>query len=359
MMDLIIGMHKIKYSTLDDIMKLRDDCDIVNLFIDVHTIISKIYRKTENTEWINTGNNNDMFLAIDLLNLAAHYRRYLYKKGKSNRIFFVFDNKIPRYQSELISYGNIYFDRYSEANIAYRELNEFVERVMSNFHKLCVYFEDISFIKTSGIDDSVKIQYLINKFSGQNFIMSKYEHMFQLINNDNTEIILPNRDNSYIINRNNLYDNILDKLKFRPSHVDYQIFNIYLTVQGLKCRDVPSMSIRGRVKVLQLLDYMISEEFITNTVSLKTFSAMFKDVMRFDDEEVAVMERRYKALNAKLGAMALSSSEKSSIDNQIFHLFDRDKIEALNNKLPSDKQISFLDLYKNKVVTKRKEMRWD
>jgi len=350
MVDILINASRIKYDILSDIFKdYTIDESYVNFYIDFHSIIYRIYKNEFNSDIIND-KNLIKCIVVSILNTVSHYRRFLsVKLKKNNRIFIIFNDKIPDYQSSYIEYGRLYYDRYSKANKDYSSINAALEDSLSFVKELCSYFEELYFIDVSRIDEVNTITQLMTKYDGCNIIYTKNELNYQLVNSVNpTFILYPDRDHSKLFNKSNIYDFVLTGKKFRPKHMTAEIFPIYLTLIGLSKRDVPSITIRGMVKIMKVIDLMLENELISNSVSIQEFIYQLSKIVTVSESDKELIYNRYMAISYKLGLVGLSSIKKQQIDSCIIDLYDQNGLVKLNDSLGEAYILNISDLNKNK-----------
>lgn len=355
MTDILINSSRIKYDILNE---LFDDYPItettVNFFIDFHDIVYRLYKQDLNAD-VTNDSTIVKSLVVSIINTIAHYRRYLSTKlKKNNRIFIIFNKQIPDYQSKQIEYGRYYYDRYSKANANYSGINKALFTAIDFIKEMVQYFENIYFIESNRIEEVDVMRYLFDQYpNSANIVMSRNELNFQLVNyNDNVKILYPDRDKSKIFNKRTLFDFILSDKKFRPSYLTPDIYPLYLTMMGLKKRDVDSVTIRGVVKLLKCLDLMVENQMITNKVSINQFVHELGKIITLSDFDKETIIARYKAISCELSVLSLTETKKKIIDSNIVDLYDQNGLVELNDSLGDKFIMNLSDLNKNKRVGK-------
>lgn len=355
MTDILINASRIKYDILTDIFEDHPITDkSVNFFIDFHDIIYRLYKQDLNADVINDPTLVKS-IVVSIINTISHYRRYISTKlKKNNKIFIVFNRKIPDYQSKQIEYGRYYYDRYSKANVNYSGINQALFTAVDFIKEMVQYFEDIYFIDSNRIEEVDVIRYLFDKYpDSTNIIMTRNELNYQLVNfNNNVLILYPDRDKSKIFNKYTLFDFILSDKKYRPTHLTSDIYPVYLTMMGLKKRDIDSITIRGIVKLLKSLDLMVENQLITNKVSINQFTHELSKIITLSDFDKETIVARYKAISCELSVLSLTEVKRKIIDSCLVNLYDQNGLVDLNDSLGDKFIMNISDLNKNKRVGK-------
>ena len=354
MIDVLINASRIKYEILSTLFEeVVIDDHTVNLYVDLHSVIYRLYMSRNNPIVVND-RNAVKSMVVSILNSVGHYRRFLATRlKKNNRIFIVFNRKIPDYQSKQIEYGRKYYDRYSYANQEHCSINNSMDAVVGYLKDLCQFFEDIFFIDCEAVEEMDAIGYLIGKYDGFNVVYTNNELNYQLVENNDTIILYPSRDKSKIITRDTLFDFILADNKYRPTIADYRIYPIYLTLAGLSKRDVPSLTVKGKVKTIKLLEMMIAGGLISNDVSVSQFIKILTTITELSKDEQDHLSSRYRAICARLGQVALGEGKKKRIEAGLVNLYDQNNLDELNDSLGGEFSLAIQDLNKNKHAGKR------
>jgi len=347
MLDGIIGMNKLKYAKLKELewlSKNHSDTEL-DLYIDLASIFSRLYIKNNVSDVLNYSGNPVVAIISGVINIVAHYRKYIYSMGYSNKIYLIFNPSIPIYQASILSYGHKHFDKYSKANADYKALNDIIDKALMGIRDICNHVNDLYFPDTNKIEDYVAVAHLMD-VDRKTLVISNYEEYYLLLPyNDIT--ILSTRKNSYIVNRDNVIEKMLESSKFDSKYISYKLLSHIFTIIGIKNREVKAALGFGRVKALRLLERLLDEEMITNDISIKQLLRIISHGV--DEDVVADLYARYQMLDVKFATKAITKGQAARIENTCIDMYDRSGLEEINNNVHNEHVIDFISLYKSSV----------
>lgn len=337
MIDKMINSQRVKYAILDELFKgdVLKDKDTVNIYFDMHTVISNLYRDNQSAEIAAILNDGSVVeLVIGILNLAAHYRRYFHKyHGKCNKIFFILNKKIPNYNSSQMPYGHVFFDRYSSCNKNHELVNYVYEKMLTPLKEMIKGFKWMYLIESSAIEDTATIKYLAVNHPGHNIIFTKTELLYQLVNDD-FMILRPSFDKTVLLTKQNLLSNYFGDVKYTPDYMTSEILPVFQTILGVRERNIDSMNIRGKVKLAKIFDKMLDGRIISNNVTIKSFIDVFMQVCQTDDSDFYdTLYYRYCAISAQMSFLALTRVEMAKINACIEDTYHDNSINEFNDYL--------------------------
>lgn len=208
---IIIG-SAVKYNNLAKLISTSyygSNCTEVNLFIDMNSVIKKVY----SMDSIKFDTTEQFDLAASMINLCGHYRNFFKSIGVTTNIFIIYGLNCPKIND---TYVKDYNSRFMQSYIKNRDTNEYVESNVKILKMLCQYlpkihFFDISFNETSAMIDYTLKQLWVGKEEDkvENIILTKDVLALQLIPMYNARVIRPYKTNegdmSYIVDNNNLW----------------------------------------------------------------------------------------------------------------------------------------------------------
>lgn len=184
-----LGIYKIKYSILDDL----DLKKISSFHIDLNSILQILFKYNAT---IDTKYPFKFSIASAILNLVAHFRAYFVKNK--------WDVKIYMYYSDM---GD-------------KRLVKHIEDSIELVSIICKYIPNLYIITNDDVDIKLAMNYFIDKDDA--CIFTKNQILYQFISK-HVYVLRPSRDNSYIVNKKNLYN------KLTKSDNDYTISHELLT----------------------------------------------------------------------------------------------------------------------------------
>lgn len=350
----VIGINKIKFSVLNEILKIPDKYETINFHIDLHDIISFMYRDNVQSEIANSPQELVVSITNSIIALCEHYRKYFSKSYNTN-FYLHCSRELPHFQNKIIPFGNNYYDRYSLLNSRFHVANQVVNKSMEFLKDIISYIPHVYYVDTPTVWDTFAMKYIIDRKSDEfNIVMTKDTLKFQLVCN-NCVIFRPKRDDSYVIDRKNFCEMITIDKAFTPKHMDYTMYQYIIIINGSKELDVPPIN-KGFVKLLKLFDSMIEADILTNNMSSKSFIRLFNDFVAGNENNEQLLIDRYRAMIANnveiLGKGSLESIEYSINKD----LYDMNTLEEINKHFPNDDKINIYALSKSRV--KKSNLRW-
>lgn len=290
----VFGMHKIKYSVLDNM-----NIGHVNAFhINLNTILNYV-----KTHYGNLTNEKDYLYIIvsQILNLTAHYRHYFIKNKMSPDIYI--------YSSDF--------------NGEFRDIIKLLKII-------CQYIPRVYFIKTNKISTSSAILYVASKKEyDKNLILTKSKADVLLVNK-RIKVLKSNKDKSILYS----HDDVFSKFTKNDytGNVSWKLLPIFYALTGLSGDQIKKY---GPAKALKLLNKALDDKCIVNEYynNAKHFLDDMGDVLDLNDTERRIFIDNYKSANVVAKYLKVSSPIfKEMIDNSIIDKFAKNDLKALNNK---------------------------
>ena len=365
MVPRLISTSKIKFVVLEDMFKKVDiRSDMVNLYIDGYYVFYKLFKAEYTTDVYQTDFNRFVTdTVVSFLNVIAHYRRFIVTRlHKNNRIFIINNRSVPKYQSDIVKkYGKEYYEKLYPTHFEYGAINTLIDHALEMATDLCQYLEDIFVINSRKIEDHTTIAYLKNKTDGYHIYLSRNELMYLLLD-DNSCLIYPKRDSSYLVTKENCFTKIFKGVKYKPENLtaDYMLF--YLMLTGVKSRNISGTCIKGTVKGAKILESMITDGVLDSSSSINYFIELLPNYINREltDDEMMKLKNVAKAIDLRTSVAALTSSQKNKIDTGIVNLFDQIGLEEINQLAERESDIiNLTDLNMNRVKPERSYWNWD
>lgn len=351
----VIGSSRIKYEVLNEICKPINPkkYQMCCMLIDAHAIFDRLYRP-DNINLIDTTLEQTVAdIVINLMNVIGHYRRYIATRFQlDNDIFVSYNREPPRYQTELFPmfYEKRFSRRYDDK---YKFITNAIDQAWSFICMISNYFEGIYCIDLPEVDEFATLVKAsdFDKLSPAvlKLVFAKNPYSHQILRDDRTFIISEKRDYSVLLSRENYFNlGITKDIKNRDEIVEFltpNILPIIWTMCGLKeCSVGPSPFVKsggpnGICKIA--VKIMKHDRYNADTISLKEFLRVMPDYYKIDYIQIAprypTLERRYRVLDYRLAAAAITPSQYSKIRSQLIDLFDENELEKMNELLADRK----------------------
>lgn len=270
-MEAIFNLFKVKFEYLDRLInKHCPDVSAgseVNVFINLEPVMRKLssaniedYLKVKKEEKI-------IEMISCIFNLAAHYRLF-FKKNKIKSYVYIYMSDTSRD----INYKNRHFipDYRESFNHKYKTqpkymtLNKTLLSSMNLLQIIMEYIDGVYFIKSGSTEASV-IPHMINKMypnNRTNFIISNEKYEYQYTNN-NYYIIVPKKEESFIVTKENVIENLKIDLKVKTNlTINSSFITTILSLIGDEHRGIPKLKRVGLSTILKVLNDAIENNII-------------------------------------------------------------------------------------------------
>lgn len=290
----VFGVHKIKYSVLDNL-----EIGKVNAFhINLNTILNFV-----NTHYGSLSNEKDYLYIIvsQILNLVAHYRHY-FIKHKMNPDIYIYSS----------------------------DLNGKFKDTLRLLKVITQYIPRVYFIKTNKIVTGAAILYVSSKDKYKKNLVLTKSKMDILLVNKKIKVLKSNKDKSILYTHEDVFS------KFTKNDysgkVSWKLLPIFYALTGLSGNQIKK---HGPAKVLKILNNALDSHLIVNEYysNAKHFLDDMEDTLNLNDLEKEVFIDNYHNADIVGKYRQISSPIfKEMIDNSIIDKFAKDDLKALNNK---------------------------
>jgi len=259
---------KVKYEHLDTILKERlQDIRLsssVNVIIDLKELFRKIFRPGTLPD------SPDIpllieELAADVINTIAHYRNYLYKKGKYSSFYLLYSkNECEIMKAKEANYKREYYDKYFHNKAADKEVGykiDATKKVVELLEKIVNNVPNSMFIETSQFDEYTVSRFLVEKTNTNelNIILSNDELFMQLLN-DHTVMINMKSVTTELITKENAMKVLLGK----ENKVSIQLLPLIAAMTGTERYSLPNVKRFGPHKTFTVVEKLLDDRIILN-----------------------------------------------------------------------------------------------
>lgn len=330
----LIGASNIKYDVLDNIFKdVKISNDILNFYIDSDYVFHRLYRNAVMSDLFSVDKNTlIMDIVITMVNMIGHYRRYFVTRlHKDNRIFILFNTKVPAYQKHCYSdYGSEYYKKYDKSNKDYSELTDIIKTAYKFMQSILVYFEGVYCINNAGIENLTVIKFLQNNDNteGDYHLIFTRNHLACQLIDSNCSVLYTKRDHSYIATIKDCYKGILEGKKTNSGDLTPSTIPYCFALCGYRERDIEPTLCKGVVSAVKKLKKLWNSGNLNNNTSIPSFVESLESEIITDD-----IKHISEALTINLSEHAMTSDQKEMIMSSIYDLYDQEGIEAINEML--------------------------
>lgn len=323
--------------------------DKINVFINLESILSNLSILKDLDNKLLLERNFPIILESEIINLAAHYKRFFRKNNLTTRVFIYYTDLESeeflnyKYNDEFRSF---YTNKYLN-NPRFQLLGKtLIEKIIPRVSKIMEFIPYVYFINAKNIDSSL-VPYIISKEdpSYKNFIITndRYETQYQLINNFAVHHIRKSMRGTAI---NYSFDKtISDMVKTEDGEDLLKLFrnpSFYSTLLGIlgdKPRFIEQVKGLGVKTIGNKLDDGIKNGIIAfDTLSIQMIS------MCFDEENRKDIINNFKCTDILSQYNDLSEKNISEILVQIIDRFDYNSLLELNRTVYNDYQLKLEEL---------------
>lgn len=334
-MDLFFNLFKIRFNIMEILIsncceELNKDSEVV-IHINLEPVIKKIISSGINDELkIRTDERVLEFISC-VFNLAAHYRLFFSKHKIYSKVFVYYGyptnaNYINKEVNSEYRDNSINMMSKNPKTSSLRiVLNDAIPMLKTIFE----YIEGVYFIESDNIEPSL-IPYINYKENDDkiHFLVTNDKYEYQYANLKNFYILRPKQENSYILYRGN----VIEQMKYESKMVNDitvapEMISFILAILGNDIRNIPKIKRMGLATILKLLDKGKKEGLISDNVNnIFILSRIIKD------EYVEQITNNYLCTDLEAQYNKLKSKDLYHYNNQIIDKFDNKQLKKLNDK---------------------------
>lgn len=353
--DPIFNSYKVKYVLMDKLfkkLKFNDErdkmkIDTVNIFINLESVMLKMHREyiEDSLHSLNKEEYKETYLAIisNIINLAAHYRKYFSKYKIKTNIFYYyneFNTRTKYYNLPIIpNYRKYYYDKMTGSK--YSLINELFREGIKFANTIIDYIQQVYFLSSDSVESSCIPLYVVNENifpSNMNIIVSNDIYDMQYVNH-NFVLIYPYKEESVILNKQNLLDFL--KRKYECDIVDELsplLINFFISVMGDKKRNLDKIKGIGFKKLYKELIKLYKKGFIDiyvpSTLKIHQLLPLIKSRDGiFDTEYQELVASNYQCIDIERQIKIAHKTSLSIILDNIIDKIDTRSLKDLNDRI--------------------------
>lgn len=324
-MDVIFNMHKIKYSDMDKLLGNLGKGSY-QIFINMESLMRKLIRA--NVEEYIKG-TSDVKIRIrefisNVLNLAAHYRKYFTNKGRKTEIIMYMSEPDATFNNSVIveKYRNNTKEIYNTKNVFGKFLRDTMESLKLFFN----YIEGVYFITCDRIEPSL-IPYILKNGMNNQLIITTDRYEYQYCDLGYMILRPKAKGMSYSITK----ENVITKMKIEDSvsnekTVQSNFVPLILSFVGDSRRSIPKVKGLGLSRIINLLRDGIDKGFITeNTSNIQLLESLLSEDLRDD------IKRNFMVTDLSTQMHSIGESTKIILNEAKIDRFDNVSLKKLND----------------------------
>lgn len=344
-MEIIFNLHKIKYKKLDEIItngcKEINPSSKVNLFINLDNIFIRLADANLESRLQLTEERKCFELISNIINLAAHYRKFFSNNGIYSRVYlyssypFNATYRNFQYNQEYRSFYNNKFTKNPSNFLLYKTIND-------NFSicKLFLeYVEGVYLIQSDTIENSV-VPLIISEFLKDNylnFLLTDDIYEYQYVNKG-FYILKPRQDESVLINKENLWD-IISKGELKNCKLNLGVYPFILSVLGDKRRSLEKVRGLGLKTTTKAIQTAVDKNIISSDANnIAILIRLIKE------EYVDLVLSNYSCTNIDVQYRQLNTASIMYITNQLVDKFDNMGLQQINNDYFKEHPINLMEI---------------
>lgn len=346
-MDAIFNMYKVRFSKLDEL--ITKHCtemtrnSKVNVFINLEPIIRKLAsRNVEEYMKVRTEEKSYEIIS-NFVNLASHYRLFFSKNKIYSKVYLIINFPFKAYYKNRIinpEYRKHYQHRFTKDS-SISVFNNTLINAMPFVKLILEYVEGVYLINSNSLESSLIPRIITDeqKDDEVNFMLStdKYDYQYA---NKGFYIIHPNKDNSYIIDRDNLIQSIkLENKIINNILVSPDLYTFIISLAGDKYRNIDKIRRIGLGSILKFIKKATDDNIISpTTTNINILSNIIKEEYR------PLLLSNYFCIDVDQQFKLLNIQDIYSIKSQLVDKFDNVALQNINNQYFRHSPIYLMEL---------------
>ena len=343
-MDAIFNLFKIKFKLLEELVlsgcKELQPNSKLNIFINLDCVINKLgsSKSLEQELQYMSGSKKAYTLISNIINLAAHYRLFFSKNKIYSNVYIYTTFPLNSNLKNKTIYPEYRY--YYISKLINRPSNYLLsETLKDNFETakiLTEYINGVHLIESRSVENSL-IPEIINKNMNNgniNFMITTDPYDYQYVNKG-FYILVPKRDESFIINRDNLWE----KLGVENAGINTQLYSFVLSVLGDKYRSLPKVKGLGLKTIARAINKAIENKVISkDTSNISLLIPLIKD------EYINDVLTNYQCIDLDNQMQITPFSSSVAIIKQIVDKFDNAGLQEINNTYFQGNPINIMEI---------------
>jgi len=326
----IMNLKKVKYKIFQEMINKTFQGDIteVNIFIDVHSVLSNFYQSTLQDSFKNISVNEKYKICAELINIAAHYRHFFWSRyGIRTYFYYYYSDKEAEFNTSLNdTYRRDFYNKilYEDVNSEHYALNGIIKKNIKLAKLIIDYIPNVYFFNTKSFNYTVFPYFAISDmidYSGNenyiNLIMTNDTVQYQCCNLEKTYVMSMRSDNSKIIYEDELINSLLTKTKSKDkSSLDSSFYRIILAMSGYKKYNLEGKKGFGYSRSITALEKLIDSGKISN-IPYSDIDIILDNIENLSDDDKGFIRNNFKMFDYETIKNSMTEKEYYNIMKQV------------------------------------------
>jgi hypothetical protein len=333
---------KIKYKDYDESLtskKFLNPHDKVNVFINLESVFKNLSMIMDLEKKIVVQRDVDEILISNIINLAAHYKRFFVDNGLDTKVYlYNTDFKSEEFNQTKYNedYRSYYLVKFND-NPKFVLLTEHLkEKVLPDVRTYCEFIPNVYYVSAKNIEGSL-IPYIISKVEPdrKNLIIGGdlYDTQYSFIDNFVNHYIHRNYAANIICSELGGYLKDITKKEndeidiFKPVFNHYSTYCSLMSVLGDRIRSIDGISGYGVMKLYKLIE----EGILQNVIQDSTTNPLMLGEIFHDEDIKEDFVNNYYCSSILPMYQELTDGEITSILTQRVDRIDVNTLRMINN----------------------------
>lgn len=342
----LIGVNMIRYEVLDELYE-KIDCSqykMAVMMVDGHAIFSRLFHMGKiDTTYAGAFDETVRDLVVGFMNVLGHYRRYMSTHMRlDNDIYVMFNRERPVYNCTYYRDFNLdRVERYDPEDPKNGFISQAVGMAWEFILGLSPYFEGIYCLNNQGIDDFA----LMARMEFPDILVTVFtrsQYALQLLRPNYVQLCARNyKAKHQLITRDTCYnEGVFRKMKLKSNgSLTPEMLPLYWSILG--CSDVniknTKLIPRGSTVLVPAMEKMVKDGLLSPDTTITGFLENLGIYVSLPAAQLKLakskIENSYKALSARLSALAITPDQLANISAQIYDVYDQQELDKLNDLL--------------------------
>lgn len=333
------NIMKIKYNMYDqsfDELGLIGPNDSVNVFINLESVLHHLSTIRDLDKKLVTETDYPIIMTADILNLAAHYKRFFRDNRLPTRVFlYMTDLDSTSFKESKFNedYRSYYLTKFNDNPRYYELTNTLKSQILPDAKQICEFLPDIHLITTKNIDSSVLPAIIAKKYPGsKNVIVTGDIYETQYVYYPSFGVHYIRKSPMYSSTTWTLKGFLKEIFKREPDETtetnilrNLSFYDTMLSSFGDRPRSIDPIRRIGAISTLKLFRSALTERKLEyDTESIELIKEIFPD-----DAQEEITDNFYQ-YSIPWKEKELTDADIFSVDSQIVNRFDNNSLLKLN-----------------------------
>lgn len=353
---MIGKINHIRYAQLDVMLNgLFAKDDKVNLFINLEHLVRPLLGKNFKKYLQTRKEDRAKELISDILNIAAHYRKFFSNNGIYTKVFmYMGKTNTSKYLNQLVdeNYRAPFYERFNRSDA--KGVQGLIEEAFQLAKVITDYIDGVYILETTVIEPSIIPQH-ISKNGFRNVLLTNDLYEYQYAAYNDFIILRAKLDDSHIVTKENVvskikgHEKVATEITFDPSFT-----KVILAGLNDKYRGITNPKGLSPTKWFKLLNTLVEGHYLSSTnPDLTPLTYLPPDVI--DTDVATKLVTNYKLVDIKQQEKLIKMDK--IVDGLLVDKFDNVSLKEIGN-LFTEYPINLIEI-QDFAPSKGTKVRWD